>query len=762
MTIPPPRDEALPMLEHVFDPGVMIPMLESTLAPDNGTRLIGYYPRYVRYKPGTSCLVQFDLDYEQIDGPRDSVNAQVKLFADDRAHRRAGSSRLRKQLERADNALPTIPFRRSAFFEPLKALLQMFPVDYDLPALVRISDRQWISQQIGGILPKHFGPQTTDPEVLRYKPERKALFRYEFESESQLRLYGKAYDDDRGVRLANWTEMLIASGVATPNVIASLPERRFILHAEEVGIPLAELRGLPGYVDWMEPLDQALTSLQNVELRELHRHSLEHEVRALSETTRLLKHVVPELESRLDTVFTELSRRLTGLDEQWATSHGDFYDDQAIVSQRGLSLIDLDEIRLSHPGIDTGNMLAHLESGRFRGEPVAEAHARFRDQTLRKNPQWGMDIDVFEAAGLLKLAPGPFRRLEVDWPDGVDTILTAVESCLRRERRFESVACPEAMVDAGEQRIISDPLLPQLGQVFDIAVVNKQMATLGNEPVEIDSVELIRHKVGRRAIVRYGMTNGDTLFGKTFASNRGPKVHRIAQLITERRGFGGNVDLPAPVAFLPDLKMLLQRSVAGVPVESALSGGDVELVKRIALAIHRFHMSGLDLGRVHDLDKELSPLTTRTTEIVEHAPLLGTLAWTTHHRLFDLPRDGFRLRNLPIHRDFYHDQVLIEGDRLAVLDLDDAAMSEPAIDIANFAAHLRLAGFQKPETAQRLIEIGDVFLACAQSLDRDLDQALLRFLTAATYLRLAGIHVSRPDGERVAGCLLRAATRSME
>lgn len=111
----------------------------------------------------------------------------------------------------------------------------------------------------------------------------------------------------------------------------------------------------------------------------------------------------------------------------------------------------------------------------------------------------------------------------------------------------------------------------------------------------------------------------------------------------------------------------------------------------------------------------------------------------------------------PVHRDFYHDQVLIHGDRLAVLDLDDAAMSEPAVDVANFVAHLMLLSVQHDRGCEGLQPAIDAFLARSHALDPGLDRELVTFLTATSLVRLAGIHVNRRQGQRMARELLLAA-----
>lgn len=229
----------------------------------------------------------------------------------------------------------------------------------------------------------------------------------------------------------------------------------------------------------------------------------------------------------------------------------------------------------------------------------------------------------------------------------------------------------------------------------------------------------------------------------------------ISQTIATARAFGVDVRLPDPVAFLPNLKLLLQRSVPGQPAESALLDGDQNLATRIATAFHRLHASGIDLGRRHDLGKELAPLPGRVEDIRDGdsslLPLalecLGAIETTT--LAADWP---WRWR--PVHRDAYHDQVLIDDGRLAILDLDDAAMSEPAIDIANFVAHLHLLGIQRHDDSRALADVIDAFLNQSLRLDPDLDPNLLRFLQAVTLLRLAGIHISRRNGSQVAAGLL--------
>ena len=80
----------------------------------------------------------------------------------------------------------------------------------------------------------------------------------------------------------------------------------------------------------------------------------------------------------------------------------------------------------------------------------------------------------------------------------------------------------------------------------------------------------------------------------------------------------------------------------------------------------------------------------------------GSPAHTCLARLENAPDGRLDWRFRPIHRDIYHDQVLVTRRGLGLLDFDDAAMSEPAVDVANFLAHLRLLALEEPSRAAAL------------------------------------------------------------
>jgi Ser/Thr protein kinase RdoA (MazF antagonist) len=747
----PPFDPILPNFPTLFDGEAMRGLIARHAARNAGVEIIACRPTYVRYKPQTSCLVNYDIDI-RIGNEVTTHPAHIKTFADDRGRRRMQSRKLAKLLDRANDECGAFPLERVAYVPELNGMLAFFPIDYDLRSLLPAAATEPARKHLATMLDAPDLTVASDPALIRYKPGRKALFRYET---SRGVVYGKTHADKPVEMIRAATTTLIEAGLPTPEMLGTNEKLGYIAHAEAPGDQLASLRDDARFESLLAALAEPLSLLHRTPVQDLPVHHLGHEVDRLRETARLLGVILPELETRLKRIVCVLEDRLARVDDELATNHGDFYDDQAIVNGDRMVIIDLDEIRIAHPMLDIGNMLAHLLTGQQRGSVRPRAREAFIAAMRQHREMSDRDIAAFEAIGILKLAPGPFRRLEAAWPERIEEMLALIERVL---------GCP-VLPDtrSGVQpSSIADDKLPELPALQDVA---RMQATLrdatGDQSLNLTRIHLQRHKPGRRAILRYDVEGSAPIWGKIFASKRGPRVHEITRKICDVRAFGPDVALPDPIAFVTDLRVLLQRSVPGRSIDERLFAGDEGLVTNIAEAIHALHASGLDLGREHDLDKELSPLPQRVEDVGEMFPDLREASTDVHARLRDLAGNIEGWRSLPIHRDFYHDQVLADGHRLSVLDLDDAAMSEPAIDIANFAAHLDLLALQQPAHAGGIARARDRFLSRSRELDPQLNEALLSFLIAATHLRLAGIHAPRERGHHLASGLLAEATGTM-
>jgi aminoglycoside phosphotransferase (APT) family kinase protein len=71
---------------------------------------------------------------------------------------------------------------------------------------------------------------------------------------------------------------------------------------------------------------------------------------------------------------------------------------------------------------------------------------------------------------------------------------------------------------------------------------------------------------------------------------------------------------------------------------------------------------------------------------------------------------------VPLHRDFYYSQVLFAGLRLHLIDFDLMALGDPAVDVANFTAHLAYLGLEQFNDLARFDQDIADFLAVYQAL----------------------------------------------
>jgi len=650
-----------------------------------GSELVSCRPAYVRYKPGTSFLVEYRLGFAG--RPLETI-AHVKLFAGAGAAKLWAKEPLRRLAETVENPAPLVA---AALLPELAAVLQTFPVDLALPTLVRAASRPGV-------------------ELVRYKPGRKALLRYRANGET---VYGKIHEDGRGATVAAAARQVAAAGVPTARPLGYSKKLCEVVHAAASGEPLRSLQG-DAFSAGVAAAGATLAALHATTVASVPRHTWADEAAEVAVAARAVATLRPDLGESAARLAADVIDRLAELPPLAVTSHGDFSDDQVLVGEAGAVLLDLDEIRLAHPWLDVGNFLGHLS---LRGED--DARAAFLDGYGPSGPA------ALEAGALLKLAVEPFRRLEADWPAGVAERLE-----LARGRLPSRAGAAARAVDAA---------LPQLAALESPTLVATALEHgVFGEQVAVRAAEIVRHKRGRRAVLRFDVELGanrrpQRLYGKTYASDRGPRVFATLQSLAEH-----GLALPEPVAFLPRLRLILQRELHGSPARGALLAGNAAAAAQIAEVVHALHGLPVRLAREHGLDDELRVLRARIDGLAEQrgraARCLG--------RLEGAADASWHWRFAPVHRDLYHDQVLLDGDRPALLDLDDAAMSEPALDVANFLAHLRLLQLEEPLRRAAVAAAADAFRRRSAELDPELDPQLVRLLEAATLLRLACIHSS--------------------
>lgn len=260
---------------------------------------------------------------------------------------------------------------------------------------------------------------------------------------------------------------------------------------------------------------------------------------------------------------------------------------------------------------------------------------------------------------------------------------------------------------------VEDPAMPFLAAALDPAEAKRKLEERlldGEARLKLNGVRLLRHKPGRRCLIEYdvelrppgGRHEEMTLLGKSRARGLDRKGYRIQRALREA-GFDeehSEFRVPETFGVIPEFHMWLQRKVPGVPATGLLpEPGGAELARGIASLSDALHRAGVTpLRSPHTVADELRILRERLSGLAADQPHLGPrlerLLVCCEHLGAQIPRPQTR----GIHRDFYADQVLVDGQRLYLLDLDLYCEGDPALDIGNFLAHI---------TEYSLRELGD-------------------------------------------------------
>ena len=241
-----------------------------------------------------------------------------------------------------------------------------------------------------------------------------------------------------------------------------------------------------------------------------------------------------------------------------------------------------------------------------------------------------------------------------------------------------------------------DPIIPFLEAALDPEQARLYLQSIFPETRQVSAAVLLRHKLGRRALIAYHLktSRGDcTLIGKIRAKGTDVSTYDLQNHLWHH-GFDAHSPdgycVPEPIGLIPDWRMWVQRQVPGVEITERLGKADgVTLMPHVSAIAHKLHTLSIATDKLHTLADELRILHERLPLVWQQYPewrsritqvlkACDTVAAT-------LPANP---PMVGIHRDFYSDQILVDGDRFWLVDLDLYCQGHPALDIGNFIAHI--------------------------------------------------------------------------
>ena len=297
---------------------------------------------------------------------------------------------------------------------------------------------------------------------------------------------------------------------------------------------------------------------------------------------------------------------------------------------------------------------------------------------------------------------------------------------MRGREEIAPYATPVATIDALNMVVYVFPIDGELPVLVDVTDPRRMRQILGDMlsdaregglTIQDCQVELGHYGRQHRCVLRYhitGTTPADAtsqrmlIYGKIAADGRGalagPIIDALHERILDRDG-GYQFNIPRSFGFQPDLQLALFEAIPGVPqvaqlLKARLKGPATastnqqsleELIDVCAQIAAALHTSGITLGRRRALDDELAGLRQGFATVQHISPELGAqfFAW-----LEQAQACAGASKPLPLcfsHGDFSYTQLIFQGSQSGLVDFDTVCQAEPALDLGQFLAYVRMA-----------------------------------------------------------------------
>ena len=278
------------------------------------------------------------------------------------------------------------------------------------------------------------------------------------------------------------------------------------------------------------------------------------------------------------------------------------------------------------------------------------------------------------------------------------------------------------------------------------------------------AIELISHRLGKRAVLRIrnaAIRNGngqpESLIVK--ASKRGSDSGRRAHLASRalwQGGFGGESDVRVPrsLAFFQDLNTEIMEDLPGHSLNVLKGNARMAGMNLAGRTLAKLHGTAFDPERQFTARDECALLSGWMPLFTALRPELAQNAQAAFARVSRDLGNCNEVRRVLLHRDYHDKQILIDGSRAGLIDFDTLCLGDPALDLGNFLAHLRLSELQEQADLSSLRE------AFLMGYLEDVPQPAPGHLEAyerSTLLRLACIYAVSTRWRHLSGSLLRMA-----
>jgi len=298
------------------------------------------------------------------------------------------------------------------------------------------------------------------------------------------------------------------------------------------------------------------------------------------------------------------------------------------------------------------------------------------------------------------------------------------------------------MIGIGDVRQTGE--LPALDAVLNTSLVSLRLASAlkGSNPLRVVTATVVSHTPGKRAVIAYETDDpdgaGPVLIGKAYAEpGRAERARRTLEALSELEQTSAAFAVPRPVALVPEWGMLVQEFVRGRSLDRLVGDERREGVEAAARWLAALHRSSLVLERRLKPASESRKLAAWAELVADQHPPVATLLARLVAQLSSLAGTFAFSTNVPMHKDFHYQHAIFDGERVAVIDLDEVRSGDAAFDVGHFCANLRLLAVRERGSCDGLSQLEAAFLDSYSSATGYREGPGHRFFLGYTCLKVA-------------------------
>jgi Ser/Thr protein kinase RdoA (MazF antagonist) len=248
-------------------------------------------------------------------------------------------------------------------------------------------------------------------------------------------------------------------------------------------------------------------------------------------------------------------------------------------------------------------------------------------------------------------------------------------------------------------------------------------------------------------VLRYRLADGTTVFGKVMTPARSRRLLALADALAGGPGArdddAGGLQLALPLGSIGRGALVFPCAPGRSLRDLLLAGGPLPPAERLARLPTDIHRVGgparAGAGELADLraGRRFDPVVALVAAqmVARLLPAEAAAAGRLAEAVIACAEASEPPDEWVVHGDLYENQVLVDGDHLTLIDLDDLGPGDPLLDAANVSAHLLLlAASGGPAAAMIARYRGELRQAFGQVFD--LDPADLAWREAYCLLRL--------------------------